>query len=118
MKQNNQRGSIIIFTVLLLAVMMTIVLASLGGFAVSQRSAAQATEAVIALFGADSAAEFCLYEARRGAADLVFTDPDLSYELIDIATGIPLTNCENQGAAAFRAQGIYRGTGRALELGQ
>ncbi|MEK7600375.1 MAG: hypothetical protein AAB463_00220 [Patescibacteria group bacterium] len=118
MKQNKQQGSIIVFTVLLLSVMMTIVLASLGGFAVTQRSAAQVTEAAVALFGADSAAEFCLYEARRGPADLVFVDPDISYELIDIATDTPLSNCENQGIAAFRAQGIYRGTGRALELGQ
>jgi hypothetical protein len=88
------------------------------------RSAAAARNATAALYAADSAVEMCLYEARAGVDDppLVFLS-GATFTITEVAPGEPdiSDDCSGFGGVAtfsFRAQGLFRGSARTLEITQ
>lgn len=118
----SQRGSVIIYAMLTMSVMLAIGLTLSSLFIGKLKSAAAARDSVVALYVADSAAELCLYGARStiDQSPLSFS-LDVTYQLINVSGGGDITaNCAALGSASFqfRAIGKYRGTSRALEISQ
>ena len=62
---NNQQGSVLIFSVLMLGVILTITLSLANTLLPRLRSSNNALNSVVAIYTADSAVEWCLY-AQRG----------------------------------------------------
>jgi hypothetical protein len=121
----NQRGSIIVFSVLMLTTMLLITLALLNIFLPKLRLAYDVSDSMVALFAADSAAERCLYEARQQS--VVIQDGDLltngaSFVIASLSSPEVLTtdDCRPLGTGSFRFRvvGTFRGVNRALELSQ
>src|SRR6185436_13309386 len=67
-----QQGSIIIFALILLIFMLTISRGLLDIFLPKLKTLQEATNSLRAFYAADSAAELCLYEARRQPAGTPF----------------------------------------------
>lgn len=64
MKQNTQKGSILIYSVLMMGVILTITLA-LGNILLPKlKTASNAVSSTAAVYAADSALEWCLYTQR------------------------------------------------------
>ncbi len=123
MINTSERGSIVLYALLSLAVMLAIGL-SLNALFISEfKAATQARNTVDALYAADSAAEKCLYEAHLGANEppLVFSS-GATYDVASPSTpSIDMTDqCASLGKKSFRfrATGTYRGSRRTLEISQ
>lgn len=121
---NNQRGSVIIFALLMMVVMLAVGLTLIGIFLPKVKSIAGTVNSTVALFAADSASEMCLYETRKNQTvsrngfiltqGESFTIASLSAQPVDV-TG----DCKVLGQKfRFRAVGTFRGVSRALEVGQ
>jgi Tfp pilus assembly protein PilX len=125
-----QQGSVIVFSVLLLAVILTISLGMLTLFIPKLRTAADTVNSTIAIYAADSAAEMCIYELRKAVN---YNDPasTMNDATLDNAAGFTIQNinppstyvqadCSPIGTSSynFRAVGTYRGVSRALEITQ
>ncbi len=120
-----QRGSVIIFAVLLMASILAIMLALVGVFVPKLKVILEAGNSTGAVFAADAAAEACLYEARQQPATplprpiltngATFTIASLSASPVDITN-----DCRPIGATyfRFRAVGTYNGVSRAIEVTQ
>lgn len=108
--KNNQRGSVIIFTLLILGSMMAITLALLGIYLPKIRAIGDAgSGSVGAIYAADSALEWCIYTNR---ANPVLPQPVMAngatYTLIPSdCTILPLNN---------QAVGTYNGVSRSLQV--
>ena len=126
MKKKNQRGSILIFSTLILAVILGISMALIAVFVPKLRLLRGAASSTVAIFAADSASELCLYEARKQAIPVplasplmtnaaTFTVASLSAPEQDV-TG----DCRPLGVGTFkfRATGMYQGISRSLEVTQ
>ena len=120
-----QRGSIIIFSVLILTVVTAATLTLTAIFVPKIRTVGETINSAVAIFAADSAAELCLYEARQQPSSIVsrplmtngatFTIASLSASPLDIT---PDCTILGSGSFEFRAVGTYNGVSRALELSQ
>lgn len=66
----NQKGSVLIFSVLMLGVILTITLSLANTLLPRIKSAGDALSSVAAIYAADSAVEWCLY-TQRGKAPAV-----------------------------------------------
>lgn len=115
----NQRGSILIYTLLTMSAMLAIGISMTGIFIGRLERSRGAQDSMIAMYAADSASERCLYEARKGVQQL-FSLP--SGASIVITSGVtPVTaSCTSlsSGTFTFRAVGTYNGVSRALEIAQ
>lgn len=131
MKQ--QRGSIVVFAILMLAVVLASALGLARIFTPKIGLLNEAGQSLAAIYAADSATEFCLYEARKNAVPPVLPNPLLTntatYTIASLsATEVvltlvpsnPLTDCRRLGTGSFsfRATGIYRNVSRSLEINQ
>ena|ERR1051326_4488443 len=121
----NQRGSVILYAMLSMAVMLAIGLTLNSLFISRLRSAAQARSSIDALYAADSAAELCLYEARHGTvipSPRLQLDNGATFQITLLAPGQPdiTADCSALGTASFgfRATGTFRGVRRTLEVTQ
>jgi len=122
----NQRGSILIYTLLSMSVMLAIGLTLNSLFVSKLRAAVSARSALVALYAADSATESCLYQARvpvhSGPATQPLTmDNGATFTITDLADGSDITmDCSKlgQGSFGFRATGNFGGSSRALEISQ
>lgn len=115
----HQRGSTLIFALVLLAVMLSIILSFANSYVVKVRAVNQAVNATTAFYAADSAVEMCLFEALgKGNVTLTMVKPNLSYEVRNLATDALIPDCVGLTPFQFRAQGLYLGVGRALEITQ
>ncbi len=113
---NMQKGSIIIFSVLILGVILTITLALGNIFLPRLRTSTEAIDSVAAIYTADSALEWCLYQQRAklpsvsaptmsiGATYVIYFGPGL-------ASCVPAETPLNH-----RAVGTYRGVTRSLDM--
>lgn len=120
-----QRGSIIIFSVLILTVVTAATMTLTAIFVPKIRTVGETVNSAVAIFAADSAAEMCLYEARQQPTTLVtrplmtndstFTIASISASPLDITTDCTILG---SGSFGFRAVGTYNGVSRALELTQ
>lgn len=132
-----QKGSIIIFTLFLLAFIINIAMGLLNVFIPKLKTLQEASYSVRALYAADTAAELCLYEARTQPATAVprttppgsppnygtiltngsiFTISSLSASPVNV-----VNDCRPLGVGdtfKFRATGQYKGVARSLEVSQ
>lgn len=112
-----QKGSIIVFTVLILAVMLTITLALTRIFIPRIRSITEATDSVSAIFAADSAMEWCLYSNRGKAPPL--SQPTMSngatYQIYN--NNIP-SSCPSGEVLNYRTVSTFRGVSRSVEVSE
>lgn len=113
---NKQSGSVIIFSVLMLGVIITITLALGNIFLPRLRTSTETINSVAALYSADSALEWCLHQ-QRGRLPSVDT-PTISiggtyilYFGAGLASCVPAENPLNH-----RSVGIYRGVTRSLDI--
>lgn len=136
MTKPSQAGVALLFTIVLLAIMLSIALAMAAIFLPKIRISADAKNSVGAFFAADSAGELCLYEARHKIAiqpsPLVLTNGATFTVASPSATGpdvtIISTNPNNlvngdclafgSGSFRFRARGELNGVNRAIEASQ
>lgn len=116
-----QRGSVLIYAMLTMTVMLAIGLTLTSLFVSKLRAAAATRNAMVALYAADSATEMCLYEARTAADDNpLVLDEGVSFTITD-GTNMEITeDCSVIGSASFgfRANGNFRGARRTLEISQ
>lgn len=119
---HSQRGSIILYAMLIMSAMLAIGLTLNGLFIRKLRAAGVARDSVAALAAADSAAEMCLYEARHGIDLAAMTfENEATFSVADLATGTDITaDCSTVSSASFgfRATGTYHGVRRTLEVSQ
>ncbi|MEK7194862.1 MAG: hypothetical protein AAB667_01255 [Patescibacteria group bacterium] len=121
----NQRGSIIIFSVIILTVVTAATMTLTAIFVPKIRTVGETINSAVAIYSADSAAEMCLYEARQQPTTknprplmtngATFTIASLSASPLDIT---PDCTILGSGSFEFRAVGTYNGVSRALELTQ
>lgn len=120
-----QCGSIIIFALLMLIVILTIAGALIDVFLPKIRIVTDAVRSTVAIFAADTGSEVCLYEARTQSPPIdrstlltngaTFSLASLSASLVDITNDCrPL----GQESFRFRAVGTYGTVSRALEVSQ
>lgn len=128
MEQNSsQRGSIIIFSVLMLTVILTAGVALAGVLIPKLRLTGLVTNATVALYAADSGSELCLYEIRK----LEDTDPPIARPLMTNGSDFIIASRSNpellvtdscigivSGSFNFRVTGRFHGLSRSLELNQ
>lgn len=124
--KQSQRGSIIIFSVLILTTMILISTSLLNIFLPKLKVVYNSGNSIVAVFVADSGVEKCLYEARHQTLPSpILSNPLTSGAFFAIAslsaTEVPVTSdCRPLGTGSFRFRsvGSFRGINRALEVYQ
>ena len=112
-----QRGSIIIFTVLMLSAILSITLALTRIFIPKIRAVTEATDSVGAVYAADSAMEWCLY-TNRGKS------PTLSQPTMSNGATYQIYNSESPSVCPsgetlnYRTVGTFRGVSRSFEVSE
>lgn len=113
--EQKERGSILIFAVLMLSVILTITLTLALIFAPKLRSISETASSVKAIYAADSALEWCLYKNRFPIA--TEAQPTMAngatYSILD-AGGAP-SDCTAQ-PLNYRTVGSYGGVNRSFEI--
>ncbi|MBI4158602.1 MAG: hypothetical protein HY505_03245 [Candidatus Yanofskybacteria bacterium] len=111
------RGSIIIFTVLILSAILAITLTLTKIFIPRIRSITEATDSIGAIYAADSALEWCLYNNRE--KDPPLPQPTMSngatYEIY--SDGVSST-CPGGEPLNYRTVGNFRGVARSFEVSE
>ena len=118
----SQRGSIIVYTMMTMAVMLAVGVTLTGLFIGKLKRARAAQDSTIAIYTADSAAERCLYEARTGiqASPPLTLMSDAAYSIMSNAVDVT-SDCSaigGSGTFTIRVIGTYHGISRALEINQ
>lgn len=120
-----QRGSILIYTILVLISVTTISLALLKLFIPKFKVASESISSVIAISVADSAMEWCLFSNRDDPASLPVVPPKPSFSIS--TANFPITYQIYRGGAVstcpsgetpldYRTVGNYRRISRSLEI--
>ena len=114
---NNQKGSIIIFAVLMLGVILTITL-SLGNiFLPRLRTSTEAINSISAIYAADSALEWCLHEQRARLPVVSAPTISITGTTYILYFGSGLASCTSaETPLNHRAVGTYRGVTRSLDM--
>ncbi|KKR02620.1 MAG: hypothetical protein UT29_C0001G0100 [Candidatus Yanofskybacteria bacterium GW2011_GWA1_39_13] len=112
----NQKGSILIFSVLMLGVILTITL-SLGNIYLPRlKTSTEAINSVAAVYTADSALEWCLHE-QRGRTPSVVTPTISIIATYTIYFGSGIATCAPaEDPLNHRAVGTYKGVTRSLDI--
>ena len=115
--KQSESGSIILFTVLILGVMLSITLALTGIYLPRIRVIGDASSGSVgAIYAADSAVEWCIYN-NRGNAPL--PSPTMfngaTYTLKDPLTGVD-SPCTASTSLDVQAVGTFRGVSRSLQV--
>src|SRR3989344_784001 len=117
MNFNMQKGSIIIFSVLMLGVILTITLALGNIFLPRLKTSSQAIDSIAAIYTADSALEWCLHEQRSRLPSVSAPTISISGATYVIYFGSGLASCApTEAHLNHRAVGTYRGVTRSLEM--
>lgn len=113
----NSKGSIIIFTVLIISSVLAITLTLTRIFVPKVKSITEATDSIGALYAADSAMEWCLYSNREKNPPL--SQPVLgnnaTYEIYN--NNVPSV-CPGAETLNYRTVGTYRGVSRSFEISE
>jgi hypothetical protein len=115
-KDTKQQGSIIIFSVLMLGVILTITLALGNIFLPRLRTSTEDINSVAAIYTADSALEWCLHEQRARLPSV--SAPTISIigtYAIYFGSG-PASCVSTETPLNHRAVGTYRGVTRSLDM--
>lgn len=124
MKSKNAQGSILIYSLLMMSVMLAIGIGMSSVFLKNLQGVRQARSSTTALYIADSGTELCLYEARSGndvPNNLLEFQEGGSFKITNLADNTDVTaGCNALGSSSFdfRSTGIFRDSSRALEIGQ
>lgn len=112
---NKEKGSIIIFTLLTTASILTITLTLVNIFIPRLRAISESQNSATAIYAADTAMEWCLYIAREKPA---VPQPTMStgatYVIYD-STGAE-TLCPAGEELNYRSVGTFRGVSRSFEV--
>ncbi|HXV26795.1 MAG TPA: pilus assembly PilX N-terminal domain-containing protein [Candidatus Paceibacterota bacterium] len=120
-KKLNNRGSILIYSLLIMTIILSVGLSLNTLFLRNLRTIGAARDSVIALYSADSGMETCLYETRSGMTVDRQVLRDVMFEVTDLSTGMLVTgDCTmlGTGSLEFRVTGTYRNSSRALQISQ
>ncbi len=113
---NNQKGSIIIFSVLMLGVILAITLALGNIFLPRLRTSNDAINSVAAIYAADSALEWCLHEQRGKLPSVSAPTMSINATYV-IYFGSGLASCAStETPLNHRAVGTYGGVTRSLDM--
>lgn len=122
-KQNHQGGSIIIYTLLILFVVLTISLALMRLLVPKFRTVKESVYSTVSLYAADSGMEWCIFSNRTDpAGPMTVPAQPASLNTIQSVTiqyydsGNSPTVCPYNSAIGFRTVGTYRGISRSLEV--
>jgi hypothetical protein len=122
---NKQRGSILLYAMLMMIAILAISVTLIGAFTPKLRSITEATTSTHAIYAADTATEVCLYEARQQPLNPIarpILTNEATFEIASLsATAITITNdCRPLGTEyfRFRAVGTVNNVSRALEINQ
>lgn len=113
---NTQSGSVLIFSVLMLGVILTITLSLVNTLLPRLRSANDALNSVAAVYAADSGVEWCLY-TQRGRSPSV-PQPVMSNGATYTITfgAAPATCAPAENPLNHSITGTYRGVTRAFKV--
>ena len=114
-----QRGSMLIYAMLTMSVMLAIGITLNALFINKLRLSAAARNTIVALYAADSGAELCLYEFRTGTDTDLTMDNAATILLLDVDSGAPVSDCSSELTGSperFRSVGEFRGSTRVLEI--
>ena len=113
----SQNGSIIIFTILMLSAILAITLTLTRIFIPKIRAITEATDSVSAVYAADSALEWCLYNNREKSP--ILPQPVMAngatYQIYN--NGSPST-CPGGETLNYRTVGTFRGVARSFEVSE
>lgn len=120
LKTGNSRGSILIYSLLLMSVMLAIGIGMNTVFLTNLQGVREARNSTVALYAADTGTELCLYEARSRNDDDVVLPQGVGLVITNLADNSDITvNCSSLGDTfEFRATGTFRNSSRALEISQ
>ncbi len=135
-----QQGSVIIFALIMLIVVLSISMGLINIFVPKLKSIQDASNSAVSIYAADTAVELCLYEARQQPAAIlprttpVGSPPNYGTILANGAvfsiaslSASPVYNtndCRPMGGATgerafnIRSTGYYKGISRAFEISQ
>jgi|SRR3989344_6245624 len=102
-----QKGVAIIFTLLLVSIILSIVLALSAIFIPKLHGASEVKNSVTATYAAESVLEWCLYKTRIGDID----PPDLG--ILGLTYTVDPPDCSG---TSVKATGTYGGVTRAFQL--
>lgn len=120
-----QRGSILIYTMLVLIAITTISLALLSLFISKFKVANESISSVVAISVADSVMEWCLFSNRDDPASPPAVPPQPTFSIstanlpitYQIYRGVVVSTCPSgQTPLDYRTVGNYRGISRSLEI--
>lgn len=113
-----ERGSILIFAVLMLSVILTITLTLVSIFAPKLRSISETASSVKAIYTADSALEWCLYNNRHPAASIPapVMSNNATYTILDSAGNSSDCNPQPAQPLDYRTIGSYGGVNRSFQV--
>ncbi|OGM97315.1 MAG: hypothetical protein A2817_03595 [Candidatus Yanofskybacteria bacterium RIFCSPHIGHO2_01_FULL_39_8b] len=119
---NNQRGSIIIYSLLILLSIVTISVALIRIISPKFQILREASYSMIALYAADSGMEWCLFSNRTNPASSIpsklqqlNTIPGVVMGYYDF-DGAGVSACPYNAELNFRTVGTYRGISRSLGI--
>jgi len=113
----DQRGSIIVFTVLMLAAILAITLTLTRIFIPKIRAITEATDSVGAVYAADSALEWCLYNNREKSP--ILPQPIMANgATYQIYNDDSPSTCPGGETLNYRTVGIFRGVVRSFEVSE
>ena len=121
----HQRGSILVYTILVLIAITTISLALLRLFIPKFKVASESVSSVVAISVADSVMEWCLFSNRDDPAGPPVVPPQPTFSIS--TANFPITYQIYRGGAVsicpsgetplnYRTVGNYRGISRSLEI--
>lgn len=120
-----QRGSVLMYTMLVLIAVTTISLALLKLFVPKFKAASESISSVVAISVADSAIEWCLFSNRDDPLALPAVPPQPTFNIgtatfpitYQIYRGSDVSTCPSgETPLDYRAVGNYRGISRSLEI--
>ena len=111
----DDRGSAIIFAILLMGVMLAITFALSAAFIPKIRQSSEAGRSVSAIYTADSGIEWCLYIYNKGATTAPSNAAGNVYSDGNGNSVDPTVYCPSPGPA-LRVLGTANGVSRALEV--
>ena len=116
MNKIKQKGSVLIFSVLMLGVILTITLSLANILLPRLRSATDSLSSVAAVYAADSAVEWCLY-TQRGRLPAISQPVMSNGATYTIVFGVaPATCAPAENPLNHTVTGTYRGVTRAFKI--
>lgn len=114
-------GSVLIYSLLIMSSILAIGIGMNAVFLKNLQGVRAARDSTMALYAADAGTELCLYEARSGRDDDIMLVQGSGLVITNLADNSDITaDCSALGSGSFdfRATGTFRGSSRALEIGQ